>query len=215
MEKNQIVIIPVFNELNSLKKVIKKISKSWKILVIDDCSEDGTSKWLKKDRINYLKNKKNLGYEKSLIKGLKFALKEKKIKFICTIDGDGEHDPKYLEILKKKLVTKNYDMVIGERSNLNRFSEVVVGKIYKKKYGISDPLSGFKIYKANKLKLIIKKVKSYFFLVDIINLIIINFGKIGLIKINTKTRLSGRPKVGGNLFVNLKIFFLIILIFFY
>ena len=38
-------------------------------------------------------------------------------------------------------------MVISERNNYNRLSEALVGKIFKLKYGIKDPLSGYKIYK--------------------------------------------------------------------
>ena len=45
-----IILIPSFNELNNLKKFIKDIHKRYKVLIIDDCSSDNTSTWLKKNK---------------------------------------------------------------------------------------------------------------------------------------------------------------------
>lgn len=211
MEKNQIIIIPTLNELNSLKEVIKSCPKNWKILVVDDCSKDKTINFLKKKKIQYLKNKNNLGYEKSILKGFKYALKLKNLKFIATLDSDGEHNPKYLNKMMKIMINKNLDMIIAKRNNFNRLSEKIIGKIYNLKFKIPDPLSGYKLYKKETLKLVFKKIKTSFFLVDIINLIKINSGKIdSLITVNNK-RYEGKPKVGHSFFVNLKILIIIIL----
>ena len=58
-----------FNELYSLKKILKKLSKKYKLIVIDDGSKDSTSKMLNAFKIESITNKKNIGYEKSLKKG--------------------------------------------------------------------------------------------------------------------------------------------------
>ena len=42
---------------------------------MDDCSSDNTSKWLKENKIHFIRNKKNLGYELSTIIGIKYILK--------------------------------------------------------------------------------------------------------------------------------------------
>lgn len=215
MEKNKIIIIPSYNELNSLKKVVNACPKNWKVLVVDDCSMDNTVNFLKKNKIQYIKNKHNLGYERSILKGFKYVLKSKKTKFIATLDSDGEHNPRYLNIMMKKMINKNLDMIIAERSNYNRISEAIIGVIYNLKYNISDPLSGFKIYKKESIQLVLKKINTCFFLVDIINLIKLNLGAIGSINIKSKKRKEGRPKVGSSIFVNLKIFFLLVLFIYY
>lgn len=215
MAKNQIVIIPTFNELNSLKKIINLCPKNWKLFVIDDCSNDRTVHWLKKNKIQHIKNNINLGYEKSILKGLNYAIKVKNIKFIATLDSDGEHNPKYLNKMKKKMIDNKLDMIVAERSKYNRISELIIGKIYKKKFEIPDPLSGFKVYKKESLSLIFNKIKPYFFLVDIINLIHRNSGKIGCMKITSRKRYEGNPKVGSNIFVNIKILFIVILFIYY
>lgn len=213
MEHNKIIIIPTYNELNSLKRVILNCPKKWKILILDDCSKDKTIKWLKKNKISFIKNNQNLGYEKNLIKGFEYVLKQKKYKLVATIDADGEHDPKFLDKMKNKIKLQKLDMIIAEREKYNRISEAFIGKLYKKKFNISDPLSGYKIYKTKTLEKILPKIKNIFFLVDIINLMISQGKKIGTIRIKSNKRKFGKPKVGGGFIVNFKIFFLISILF--
>ena len=43
-----IILIPSFNELINLRKFVKKIHKRYEVLIVDDCSSDDTSVWLKK-----------------------------------------------------------------------------------------------------------------------------------------------------------------------
>ena len=63
---NLSIIIPVFNEIKLLPKILFKIIKDTKrinkeIIIIDDCSTDGTKEWLIniKKKFNYLSLKKN------------------------------------------------------------------------------------------------------------------------------------------------------------
>ena len=153
--------------------------------------------------------------EKTILKGFKYALKLKNLKFIATLDSDGEHNPKYLNKMMKIMINKKLDMIIAKRTNFNRISEEIIGKIYNLKFKIPDPLSGYKLYKKESLNLVFKQIKTSFFLVDIINLIKLNSGKIeSLITVNKK-RYEGEPKVGRSFFVNLKILIIIILFFYY
>ena len=63
---NLSIIIPVFNEIKLLPKILFKIIKDTKrinkeIIIIDDCSTDGTKEWLIniKKKFNHLSLKKN------------------------------------------------------------------------------------------------------------------------------------------------------------
>ena len=198
-----IILIPSFNELNNLKKFIKEIHKRYKVLIIDDCSSDNTSTWLKKNKINFIKNKKNIGYEQSLIKGLKILSKVKKVEKIITMDADGQHKIKHIKKFINVSNNKNPDLIIGSRKKKNRFIESIISKIFQMKYSLEDPLSGFKLYKREKLKEIRFDNFKKFFLVDLVLEFIKKKHKVISISIETNKRLDN-PKVGDLMDTNFK-----------
>ena len=77
------IIIPVFNEIGLLPKILKKIIKATgsidkEIIIVDDCSNDGTEQWLKeiqKKKYNCITLKKNKILQK--ITKIKESLKNK------------------------------------------------------------------------------------------------------------------------------------------
>ena len=198
-----IILIPSFNELNNLKKFIKEIHKRYKVLIIDDCSSDNTSTWLKKNKINFIKNKKNIGYEQSLIKGLMILSKVKKVEKIITMDADGQHKMKYIKKFINVSNNKNPDLIIGSRKKKNRFIESIISKIFQMKYSLEDPLSGFKLYKREKLKEMKFDNFKKFFLVDLVLEFIKKKHKVISINIETNKRFDN-PKVGDLIETNFK-----------
>ena len=198
-----IILIPSFNELNNLKKFIKEIHKRYKVLIIDDCSSDNTSTWLKKNKINFIKNKKNIGYEQSLIKGLKILSKVKKVEKIITMDADGQHKMKHIKKFINVSNNKNPDLIIGSRKKKNRFIESIISKIFQMKYSLEDPLSGFKLYKREKLKEMKFDNFKKFFLVDLVLEFIKKKHKVISINIETDKRFDN-PKVGDLMETNFK-----------
>ena len=140
-----IILIPSFNEYPSLKKILSKIHKKYPVLVMNDCSSDRTKNLkIKFKNIFFFNNKKRLGYENNVKKGFKILLKTK-FEYIVTFDADGEHHVNNLKKIEK-IISENsqYDMLIGERSYLNRFSEKIVSYLFYQKYYIKDPLTGLK-----------------------------------------------------------------------
>ncbi len=122
------IIIPVYNEVKTIDKVISKIIKlsniKKQIIIVDDGSSDGTTQKLKKLKKIYkidtlILCKKNKG------KGHAIKLGKKKIKYKFTIiqDADLEYDPKdYIKIIKV-LKKKQYKVVYGSRVlNTKRYS---------------------------------------------------------------------------------------------
>ncbi len=198
-----IILIPSFNELNNLKKFIKEIHKRYKVLIIDDCSSDNTSTWLKKNKINFIKNKKNIGYEQSLIKGLKILSKVKKVEKIITMDADGQHKMKHIKKFINVSNNKNPDLIIGSRKKKNRFIESIISKIFQMKYSLEDPLSGFKLYKREKLKEMKFDNFKKFFLVDLVLEFIKKKHKVISINIETNKRFDN-SKVGDLMETNFK-----------
>ncbi len=198
-----VVLIPAYNELNNLKKILKKNKKLF--FIIDDHSKDNTESFLKKNKIKYIRNKKNLGYEKSLLKGINYVIKNyKKKKFICTLDGDNEHPINMVHKIYKKFLQKKYDILVCNRKIKNRFLEECLSSLFYIKYKIKDPMSGMRIYKIESFKKIINFASNNFFLVDLLYLAIKNKFKVGNYEIKTKRNLKN-SKIGFGFKTQLKI----------
>jgi glycosyltransferase involved in cell wall biosynthesis len=201
-----IILIPAYNELKSLSKIIKQLkNKNYKFIVANDCSTDNTLFFLKKEKVDYFNNKTQLGYEKNLLKGMSYIFNNfKNSRYILTMDADGEHRVEDVFKIYSFIKKKNLDVVIGERNSKNRFIERIISLIFKFCYGLKDPLSGFKIYKINKLKDISQNTKNNLFLVDLLINIINSKNRIDNFKILTKKRV-GFSRVGNFFKSNLKI----------
>ena len=211
MQKHKIIIIiPCLNEEKTIIKICNKAQKYGKVLVVDDNSIDNTRKILIKNKIKFLKNKKNIGYEASLIKGIKHTIKfYKNIKYLVTLDADEELPPESIPKLLYKLKKNNLDIIIGYRKKMNRYSEIVLNFLYKLRFNINDPVCGLKIYTIEVLKKTIGKISTNMFLVDILTLSNNYNYSLDNFKINVKKRI-GSPRVGNFFRSNLKIIRIII-----
>jgi glycosyltransferase involved in cell wall biosynthesis len=148
MKTTVTIVMPVFNSQDTIKKAIISIKKqsyrNWKLIIIDDFSNDKTfqiAQKYKSKKIIVLKNKKNLGLTKTLNK----IIANINTKYIARMDGDDESLPKRLE-KQIKFLNKNPDVsLLG--CNANYFN-------YRKKFITKSklPLSDLQIK-----KLIIRK----------------------------------------------------------
>ncbi|MDD5145558.1 MAG: glycosyltransferase family 2 protein [Candidatus Pacebacteria bacterium] len=108
-------IIPAYNEERNIGKVIEGIKKyTNNIIVVDDGSNDGTSKIARKEGVKVYRHIINRGLGGALGTGIKAALSEN-ADIILTIDADGQHDPEEIPNLLKPIVSGDADVVIGSR----------------------------------------------------------------------------------------------------
>lgn len=116
------VVIPVFNEKETIKKVIEKVKKSpvkKEIIIIDDGSNDGTKKLLqdvkRESTTNYdikiLHLDKNLGKGQAIKKGFSLVNGD----YVIIQDADLEYDPNEYPKLLKPILNKETDVVFGSR----------------------------------------------------------------------------------------------------
>tara|TARA_B100000575_G_C23128920_1_gene654468 strand:+ start:1692 stop:2357 length:666 start_codon:yes stop_codon:yes gene_type:complete len=194
-----LILVPAFNELKNLKHFVKKINNLAPLYILDDCSEDRTENWLISNKIKYMKNKKNLGYEKNLLNGIKKF--KSHCEYLITFDGDGQH--KVSDLKKIINFNKNYDIIICNRKNKNRFLEEIISFFSYLFFNLKDPLSGFKVYKTKILSEADFKKNENLFLVDFLLSFITKNSSVYNYEINTKKRI-GKSKVGGMISISLK-----------
>ncbi len=176
-----IILVPAFNELSNLKKIVNLENN---FFIIDDNSTDGTEKYLKKKKINYLRNSKNIGYEESILKGFRHIIKNyKNCEIICTIDGDNEHPKKEIKKIYNFFLKNNLDLLVCNRKKKNRIIENFFSFLFNLRYKIKDPLTGMKFYKIKPLKLILNKINTEGFLIDIVYYFIKKKKELKIIKL--------------------------------
>lgn len=164
MSEELSIIIPVLNEEKNIKPLTYRIKKSLKnhkfeIIFVDDSSTDDSQKTLKELKNKYkffrpiFRNKK-----KDLTKSCFEGIENSKFKNILIMDGDLQHDPKYILKMIAKLKSKNLDLVIGARklfhkknkglSETRRFASIILIYLFKV-FNIRtvDPMSGYFLFK--------------------------------------------------------------------
>ncbi|MFX1465855.1 MAG: glycosyltransferase family 2 protein, partial [Promethearchaeota archaeon] len=167
------IVIPAFNEEQSLREVLDAISVAvpHEIIVIDDGSTDNTFPVAKEyPYVRSVHHILNRGYGAALVTG--FRITEGNI--IVTIDADAQNDPKEIPDIIKPIISGETDVVIGSRyldesndlnlSLVKRIGEKFISFVLRKKYGvkITNSQSGFRALRKNVLQKILPLTEERF-----------------------------------------------------
>lgn len=118
-----LVIIPAYNESKNIVQVISELNQAilqfeydihYDYLIINDCSTDNLKELCISNNFKYIDLPVNLGIGGSVQTGYIFA-ENYNYDFAIQLDGDGQHDPKYIEQLLLPLINRHADIVIGSR----------------------------------------------------------------------------------------------------
>jgi dolichol-phosphate mannosyltransferase len=175
-----LVIIPTYNEIENIEKMIRAVfdlRKEFHILIVDDGSPDGTADVVKRLQQQYslqlhlMQRKGKQGLGTAYIAGFKWAL-ERNYEFIFEMDCDFSHNPKDLLKLHKACAENGADVAVGSRyiSGVNvvnwpmsrvlmsYFASVYVRTVLG--IEIQDTTAGFKCYRRKVLQTIrLDKIK--------------------------------------------------------
>ncbi len=173
-----IVIIPTYNELNNIKKMLHAVSEIMPkadVLIVDDNSPDGTGAYVKEQgekdrRIKLIQRQGKMGLGTAYVAGFKYMLGNG-YDIAFQMDADFSHDPIELKNMLKEI--EEYDLVIGSRYikgvNVinwpmhrlllsyfaNKYSRIVTG------LPICDATGGFKCFRRDVLSSIdLDNIKS-------------------------------------------------------
>ncbi len=159
-----IVIVPTYNNFNTIQNVVDDISSyGYNIIVVDDGSSTDLTKILKEaENLIIIRHPENRGKGEAIISGTKKA-KELGFSHIISMDGDEQHLASQIDKLIE--VCKGDEIVIGSRnfdisnvpngSKFGRWFSNFWAK-WDTGYEITDSLSGFRIYPVSILDLPIK-----------------------------------------------------------
>ena len=114
------VVIPTYNERENIGALIPRIldMPRFRVLVVDDNSPDGTAEVVaglarREPRVGLLSRSDKLGLGTAYLAGFRRALDEG-AEYICEMDADFSHDPRYLPELLNAAETR-YDLTLGSR----------------------------------------------------------------------------------------------------
>ena len=171
------IIIPCFNEKQTIQKVIKEILSlnlevSFEIIIIDDSSNDGSKELIKKiknSRIRKFYLDKNMGKGYAIRKGFT----EAKGEYILIQDADLEYNPCDYERLIEPVIKYNAEVVYGSRFTSSQprrvlyFYHYIANKLitltsnFFTNLNLSDIETGYKLIKKELLNNIVLKENRF------------------------------------------------------
>lgn len=115
---NLSVIIPVYNEVNHIREIVKRVQSTKlakEILIVDDASTDGTQELLRKldgkKKVRVILHEKNQGKGAAVVTGINAA----KGDTLLIQDADLEYDPRDYPVLLLPIKEGRADVVYGSR----------------------------------------------------------------------------------------------------
>src|SRR6185369_8591758 len=112
-----LVLVPAFNEEAAVGGVVESVQASMPgvpVLVVDDCSLDGTVPIAKLAGAQVLSLPHHLGLGGAVQAGYKLAF-ELGYQYVIRVDGDGQHDARDIPRIYAALRKSGCEMVIGSR----------------------------------------------------------------------------------------------------
>lgn len=170
----KLVIIPTYNELENIQKIIAKVFSlegDFHILVVDDGSPDGTASIVKslqakyEGKLHIEERSGKLGLGTAYIHGFKWGLRNG-YDYLFEMDADFSHNPDDLLKLYQACSTEGADVAIGSRYKTGvNVVNWPMGRVLMSYYAsvyvrfvtgmpFRDSTAGFKCYRSEVLKAI-------------------------------------------------------------
>jgi dolichol-phosphate mannosyltransferase len=210
------VVIPVYNEERQIARllldwheVLNRISVSYRFIIIDDGSTDGTPGILQAIAANFasgahltsspeisIYTKMNAGHGTAILAGYRMALD---CEWVFQVDSDHLHDTAAFGVLWKN--RDLYDLLLGERkeknASLSRRAVTFISRISVRLLfgrGVKDVNSPYRLMRASALKEAISHIPDNSFAPNILLTAWFVFSKARVYKAGVDLRKEGPPR---------------------
>jgi dolichol-phosphate mannosyltransferase len=172
-----LIVIPAYNEEETIEEVVLRAKKYADICIVDDCSQDRTAEILSTiNDIHVIRHEKNTHIPGGLLDGMRYAVK-KGYDYIIAMDAGLSHDP---DEIPKFIDHPHSDLAIGSRitkintplfrKTLSKAGNLIYNcclefpaSLFKQRY-YTDITSGYRRYSNEAMKLLLsKKMESQSF----------------------------------------------------
>ncbi|MFZ5910060.1 MAG: glycosyltransferase family 2 protein [Chloroflexota bacterium] len=112
-----LIIIPAFNEEGNLPTLLDELKiycDKYDVVVIDDASKDNTARIARERNVPVIRLPANLGIGGAVQTGFKYAVLHN-YEIAAQVDGDGQHNPAWLDRIIIPVIRGDADCVIGSR----------------------------------------------------------------------------------------------------
>lgn len=208
-----LMIIPAYNEENSIVSTVQSLSKAnlkgdtLDYVIINDGSKDNTKKVCEENKLNFVNLPVNLGIGGAVQTGYKYAL-EHDYDVAIQFDGDGQHDAAYIKNLVNE-IKNGADIAIGSRyvAELSEFKSTFIRRIGIKFLSflikictgkrIYDPTSGFRASNKEIIKMFANEYPTDYPEPDTIVTVIKKGYNVSEIPVKMKERTSGKSSLSS------------------
>lgn len=220
------VVLPCYNEEENIRNLVEEWKKQEsklkeksiliKLILVNDGSSDNTLNIARAlescyDNMVILNHEKNKGLGEALNTGINYVITQKNKGFLCVMDADLTHSPRYIHSMIDKLRKEKLHCVIASRyrngsrveglSFIRKLLSYSARAVYTATLGIKgvrDYTCGYRLYKTNALEALYEKYdrkiikeRSFACMMELLFKFDIEEFKIGEVPFTLKYQLKG------------------------
>ncbi len=198
--KKILVIIPAYNEEESIERVVEDIKKCPQVnyVVVNDGSKDNTALICKLNNYNLIDLPVNLGLAGAVQAGMKYAYYNN-YDYAIQFDGDGQHNPEFIVPMMNYAETNKLNLVIGSRfanakknKSMRMLGNTIIQAAIKitTSHRITDPTSGMRLYDKKLINILANQI-NYGPEPDTVAFLIRSGAKVGEYQVYMNDRMAG------------------------
>lgn len=168
--RNCLMVLPAWNEAEYVGLLVRTLRDMYlDVLVVDDGSDDGTSRIAEAEGAAVIRHDINLGKGESLTDGYRYAAKQG-YDAIVTLDADGQHDPRDVLRFFDAYNRTGIPVLIGNRTQdrrrmpvVRRITNRVMSYMLNRRMQqyVPDTQNGFRLYQTDVVLMVIPETKGF------------------------------------------------------